>query len=966
MVNIETPFLSEQIELLDKILVNSIDLIYVYDRAGRYLYASPTSVAILGLQVNDIVGKSWRELGLWAEAMEIHDAQREVVFQTGAPIKGEVSYPTVGGIRYYEYVISPIFGKEGEVEAVTNTGRDITERKQAEEALRLLNEELEARVQARTEELAALNESLRLEVADRQKAEQRLQKQQSQIQRQLAEIETIYRSAPIGLNVLDTELRFIRINQQLADMNGLPIEAHIGHTVRELFPNVADTIEQLLRPILETGEPLLNVEITGETPAHPGVERVWLESFLPLKDGDCIIGISTVCEEITERKQIEAERQRVEVERTRLLQQEQMARIEVETLLRQLEAERSRLEQVLQQMPVGVSIAEAPSGKLVYCNEESSRLLRHPLLNSETYQHYTQYGAIHSDGHPYQPEEYPLAHALLTGKVVKAEEMRYCRGDGSLTLLAVSAAPIFDQDGQIIAAVSTFEDIADRKAAEQTLAKELLRIQALFNTSFDGIVILSEQGEVLEANPRFAEMLGYSLEETMKLSIGDWEAQFTPEQLQLLFQDFVNHRRGVIETQHRRKDGSIYDVEVSYNIVDWDEGLLRFCACRDITDRKLAETALQQSEEQLRLAFEFAQIGHWDWDLLTNQITWNPVHFRLLGLDPETAAPSYENWRACVHPDDVAQIEVAIQEALQTHTPYVAEYRVIRPDGSLGWMFGKGQAIYNASGQPIRMLGVLLDTTDRKRAEAQLRERERLFSTLAEALPVAIFRFDKESNCIYINNYWTVMTGRTAESVMGLGWVESLHPEDREHLVSTWLEWSQNAQQRGLYKNEGRLVHLNGQVIWYDIQALAEVDANGETVNYIGTLTDITSRKQAEAELQEREAILRLFAQYAPAGIAMFDREMRYVMTSQRWAEDYHLVSVESLIGRSHYEVFPEISERWKQVHQRCMAGAIEKCEEDLFVRADGTQQWIRWEIRPWHTAINQIGGIIVFSEDIT
>ncbi|HEY9658309.1 MAG TPA: PAS domain-containing protein, partial [Allocoleopsis sp.] len=502
MVNIETPFLSEQIDLLDKVLANSIDLIYVYDRAGQYLYASPAGVAVLGLQVNDVVGKSWRELGLWAEAMEIHDAQREGVFQTGTPTKGEVSYPTVDGLRYYEYVISPIFGKAGEVEAVTNTGRDITQRKQAEEALRLLNEELEARVQARTDELAALNESLRLEVAERQKAEQRLQKQQSQIQHQLAEIETIYQSAPIGLNVLDTELRFVRINQQLADMNGLSIEAHIGHTVRELFPNIADTIEPLLHTILETGEPLLNIEIAAETPAQPGIERVWLERFLPLKDGDRIIGISTVCEEITERKRIETERQRVEAERTQLLQQEQTARAEVETLLRQLEAEQSRLEQVLQQMPVGVSIAEAPSGKLIYCNEESSRLLRHPLLNSETCQHYAQYGAFHSDGQPYQPEEYPLAHALLTGEVVKAEEMSYCRGDGTLTLLSVSAAPIFNQDGQIIAAVSTFEDIADRKAAEQTLARELLRIQVLFNTSFDGIVILNEQGEVLEANPR--------------------------------------------------------------------------------------------------------------------------------------------------------------------------------------------------------------------------------------------------------------------------------------------------------------------------------------------------------------------------------------------------------------------------------------------------------------------------------
>lgn len=139
------------------------------------------------------------------------------------------------------------------------------------------------------------------DISDRKQAELALLQKQETIVQQLAEIETIYQSAPIGLNVLDRDLRFVRINQRLAEMNGLPIEAHIGHTVREVLPNLAERSEQILRPILVTGEPQFNVEIRGETPAQPGVERVWLESFLPIKDGDQVIGISTVCEEITDR-----------------------------------------------------------------------------------------------------------------------------------------------------------------------------------------------------------------------------------------------------------------------------------------------------------------------------------------------------------------------------------------------------------------------------------------------------------------------------------------------------------------------------------------------------------------------------------------------------------------------------------------------------------------------------------------
>jgi PAS domain S-box-containing protein len=147
------------------------------------------------------------------------------------------------------------------------------------------------------------------------------------------------------------------------------------------------------------------------------------------------------------------------------------------------------------------------------------------------------------------------------------------------------------------------------------------------------------------------------------------------------------------------------------------------------------------------------------------------------------------------------------------------------------------------------------------------------------------------------------------------------------------------------------------------------VNDHGETIGYIGAMTDITERKYSEKALEERESILQLFAQNAPAGIAMFDREMRYIINSQRWADDYYLGSLGSLIGRSHYELFPEqliLPERWRQIHQRCLACAIETCEEDLFVWADGSQQWIRWEVRPWYLATNEIGGTIIFAEDIT
>lgn len=130
---------------------------------------------------------------------------------------------------------------------------------------------------------------------------------------------------------------------------------------------------------------------------------------------------------------------------------------------------------VLEQMPVGVAIAEAPSGKLLFHNREAVRLLGHPMLPSETHQGYAQYGAFHEDGTAYEPTEYPMARALSGGTVL-AEEMRYRRGDGTLTTFSVSAVPVRDDGDEMTYAVSTWEDVSAQKAAEAELRRMSARL----------------------------------------------------------------------------------------------------------------------------------------------------------------------------------------------------------------------------------------------------------------------------------------------------------------------------------------------------------------------------------------------------------------------------------------------------------------------------------------------------------
>lgn len=123
--------------------------------------------------------------------------------------------------------------------------------------------------------------------------------------------------------------------------------------------------------------------------------------------------------------------------------------------------------------------------------------------------------------------------------------------------------------------------------------------------------------------------------------------------------------------------------------------------------------------------------------------------------------------------------------------------------------------------------------------------------------------------------------------------------------------------------------------------------------------------KKRTRALQEREEQLRLYAEHSPAAIAMLDRDLKYLVVSRRWMDDYRLGD-QPIVGRSHYDVFPEVPKHWREIHQRCLTGEVAKCDEEAFARADGRTDWIRWEIQPWRQADGTIGGLIMFTEDIT
>lgn len=195
------------------------------------------------------------------------------------------------------------------------------------------------------------------------------------------------------------------------------------------------------------------------------------------------------------------------------------------------------------------------------------------------------------------------------------------------------------------------------------------------------------------------------------------------------------------------------------------------------------------------------------------------------------------------------------------------------------------------------------------------------------------------------------------------GWSSLVHPADRARMME-YLQ-SSVASPDGIFNMEYRIVrHSDGEVRW--VHGLGRVDRapDGTPLVMRGTIADVTERKEAEAALKISNERLQTLIENAPVGLAMFDREMHYVAVSRRWMEVTGCAG-QDIVGRSHYEVFPHVPQRYREIHDRALAGEPQKSDDDQFQLPDGTTRRSRWELIPWRDN-GQIGGVISFVEDTT
>lgn len=506
---------------------------------------------------------------------------------------------------------------------------------------------------------------------------------ESAVQR-FAELEALYAEAPLGLAMLDRDLRFVRINSALAEINGCTVEQHLGRVVWDILPDLRKGVEPILQRVLDSGLALRDVTVVGETPAQPGNVREWREHFYPLRGSNgLVLGIGIVCEEVTRRRAAQ----------------------------RALLDSEARLAAALRAGQLGVHEFDPRTGNIRW--DATVRALwqvsADEPITFETFAagiHPADVAAMQAavdaaldpDGTGHYEAEYRVIQR-------QTRQIRRVRADGDVTFDGRDAVKL----------IGTVQDITERKVVEAALALSEQRFKLALAGS--PITVFEHDAElryqwIYNSNFGPAEdyFVGKTDDDIMDPDVAETLVTFKRRVLE----SGQPERKVVVAKAHGHPLRHL-DLHVHPRCDDAGRVTGLTCVATDITERKREESALREGEERFRNMADNAPVMVWvtepDGSCTYLSATW----YKFTGQTPEEALGF--GWLKAVHPDDMAESARVFRDANDHHEPFRLDYRLRRADGIYRWAIDSARPRLGANGEFLGFIGSVIDITERKEAE---------------------------------------------------------------------------------------------------------------------------------------------------------------------------------------------------------------------------------------------------------
>ncbi|MEO1525118.1 MAG: PAS domain S-box protein [Planctomycetota bacterium] len=531
-------------------------------------------------------------------------------------------------------------------------------------------------------------------------------------------------------------------------------------------------------------------------------------------------------------------------------------------LARSRAAVAAQLAQIIEAMPLAVVYVDE-SRNILRVNPAFERLFGYTSAESlgrQTVFFYADPDDFHAMGRKRFSEDAPRTTA--------PREVRYRRKDGTTFIGETIGTPVTDEASNVIGFLGLVADITERKQSEDRIRAAQLQADSLSS------ILEESRNEVyafdadslafVYVNRGALQNIGYSLEEMKARTPLDIKPAHDTESFASLVQPLLEHVRQkiVFETIHERKDGSRYEVEVHLQLADY-LGRPSFVAIIvDITERKQAQRLLlkatrsfKESEERMNWAMTNANIGLWDWEPESDRVIFNDVAKTQLGYSADEDWNSFAEWESRLHPEDREMALAAAQKLADSPKAlYNSIFRLRTQQGSYCWINSIGKGVFDSDGRLLRLTGVHINIHEREEARLRAEESEQRFRALADSASPLAWTTELDSGCSWLNRRWLEYTGTTLESQLGDGWIESVHPQDREE---TFARYSEAFARREPFEFEYRLRRHDGEYRWFMVNATPRLNPGREFVGYVGMSFDNHDARKARVKLEASEAHLK-------------------------------------------------------------------------------------------------------------